>query len=357
MKIDKFSWKKTILSIGSTIKDAIKSLTDSGLRIILVVDSENKFVGTISDGDIRKALLEGLTLDSPINGIINRKAITVSSISDNKNAYKLMTSHKILQVPVVDNNNIIQGMFFWDEISSPPSLDNIFVIMAGGQGMRLRPITEKCPKPLIEVAGKPIIQHIIERARSEGFHKFYISINYLGEMIEDFFQDGSMFDVDIKYLRETSPLGTAGALSLLDSISQDPIIVSNGDVITDIKYLEMLDFHIRHEALATMAVRNFDMQNPYGVVITDGISITSIDEKPIVSSNVNAGIYVLSPELINKMKFNTYLDMPEIIKDLCKTPNRAIAYPMHEPWLDIGRPDDLRKASRTLNEKALHSDQ
>ncbi len=348
MDLPQNNWKKALLSLSSTIEDAIKNLNASSLRIVLVVDKRNKLQGTISDGDIRSGLLRGLDLKSSIKEVINRDSITAPAEIDRNLILQLMTINKVHQIPVVNNDQIVQGLFVWDEITTPNEQNNTFVIMAGGLGTRLRPYTEECPKPLIEIAGKPMLQHIIERAKSEGFYNFCITLNYLGEMIEDYFNDGSEYGVSINYLKETIPLGTAGALSLMPSVPNEPIIVTNGDVMTDIKYSDMLNFHKKQQAFATMAVRSHEWQHPYGVVQTNGIDIIGFEEKPIARSHINAGVYVLSPEAIKSMKYNHHCDMPDLFKDLWKNSNSTVAYPMHELWLDVGRPDDLEKANSEI---------
>ena len=255
-----------------------------------------------------------------------------------------MRANKVQQIPIVDKNKKILGLHVWDQIAAPLERQNMMIIMAGGKGVRLLPITKDRPKPLIEVGGKPMLEHIIMRAKNDGFTWFLIAINYLGNLIEDYFGDGSRFGVKIDYIREEMPLGTAGALSLLYAQPEKPFIVSNGDVITDVSYGDLLDFHEHHKAIATMAVRSHEWQHPFGVVRTDGVDIIGFDEKPVNRTNINAGIYVLSPEALDNIKKDEPLDMPTLFNDLHKQTKRTVAYPMHEPWLDLGRPDDLIKA-------------
>ena len=218
------------------------------------------------------------------------------------------------------------------------------VIMAGGQGTRLRPHTDNCPKPLLPVAGKPMLEHIVERAKAEGFERFVIAVHYLGRMIEAYFGDGSSRQIQIDYLHEEVPLGTGGAISLLEPRPDIPFIISNGDVLTDIRYGELLEFHCRQGAAATMAVRLHEWQHPYGVVRTNGVDIVGFEEKPIARSHVNAGIYVLDPCALDTLRAGERCDMPTIFSRLQDRGARTIAYPMHEPWLDVGRAADLERA-------------
>jgi NDP-sugar pyrophosphorylase family protein len=255
-----------------------------------------------------------------------------------------MQANKIHQLPVVDQRRRVVGLRVWYELQATSQRPNLMVIMAGGLGTRLRPHTEACPKPLLPVNGKPIMEHIIERAKAEGFQHFVIAINYLGEMIERHFGDGDHWQVQIEYLREKSPLGTAGAIALLAPRPELPFLVSNGDVLTDIRYSELLDFHCHHGAAATMAVRQHEWQHPFGVVRTNGIEIVAIDEKPVARTHINAGIYVLEPKCLDALGVGEPCDMPALFARLQDRGTRTIAYPMHEPWLDVGRKDDLERA-------------
>lgn len=219
------------------------------------------------------------------------------------------------------------------------------VIMAGGMGTRMRPHTENSPKPLLPVAGRPMLEHIIERAQLEGFSRFVLSIGYLGHMIEAHFGNGERLGVQIDYLREESPLGTAGALSLLEPLPDAPFIVTNGDVITDIRYGELIDFHVRYAAAATMAVRVHEWQHPFGVVQTQGVEIIGFEEKPIARSHINAGVYALEPGALSVLDAGEHCDMPTLFERLQSKKQYTVAYPMHEPWLDVGRPVDLEQAN------------
>jgi NDP-sugar pyrophosphorylase family protein len=223
------------------------------------------------------------------------------------------------------------------------------IIMAGGKGTRLMPHTEYSPKPMVAIGGKPMLEHIIERGKSEGFNHFVLAIYHLGQKIEDYFGNGERLGVQIEYLREQSPLGTAGALSLLSPRPESPFVVTNGDVITDIHYGELLDFHERYQASATMAVRVHEWQHPFGVVQTEGVEIIGYVEKPISRSHINAGVYALSPAVLDELNVNMPCDMPTLFNRLQANGKRTIAYPMYEPWLDVGKPDDLAQANVDIN--------
>jgi NDP-sugar pyrophosphorylase family protein len=260
---------------------------------------------------------------------------------------QLMQANRIHQLPVTDADRRVVGLQVWDLLQASEARPNTVVIMAGGKGMRLRPHTENCPKPLLPVGGKPILEHIIERARDDGFEHFVLAIHYLGHMIEEYFGDGSRWGVSITYLREEQPLGTGGALSLLAPHPSTPLLVTNGDVLADIRYGEVLDFHLRHTAAATMAVRSHEWQHPFGVVETQGVDIVSFKEKPVYRSHVNAGIYIIEPHALTLLNEGEHCDMPTLFERLQSGSERIIVYPMHEPWLDVGRPADLEQARIT----------
>jgi len=344
MSTSKTLWNQAILPVESTIQEAIRNLDKVGIKIVLVVNPARELQGTISDGDIRRGLLKGLDLSSPIESIIHRNAFVVTPEMGPEMVRHLMTANKIHQVPVVDEHHHVVGLHLWDEITTPSVRPNLMVIMAGGMGVRLRPHTETCPKPMLPIAGKPMLEHIIDRAKLEGFSRFVLAIHYLGKMIEDHFGQGDKLGVKIDYLREKLPLGTAGALGLLNPIPDAPFVVTNGDLVTDIRYGELIDFHIRHAAIATMAVRVHEWQHPFGVVQTQGVEIVGFEEKPVARSHINAGVYALSPDALKGLKAEDHCDMPTLFRRLQADAKRTVAYPMHEPWLDVGRLDDLKRA-------------
>lgn len=336
-------WRKTLLPANATLQQAIRNLDESALQISLVISSDGLLLGTLTDGDIRRGLLRGLDLNSSIDQIIFRDPLVVPPQLNRDTVLQLMQANKIHQLPIVDETRKVMGLHLFEELIVPTKRPNLMVIMAGGRGTRLLPHTENCPKPLLPVSGKPMLEHIIERAKAEGFQHFVLAIHYLGHMIEDYFGDGSRFQVQIDYLREKSPLGTAGAISLLSPRPDAPFLVTNGDVMTDIRYSELLDFHCRHSASATMSVRLHEWQHPFGVVHTKGVDIVGFEEKPIARSHINAGIYVLEPNVLDVLKSQEHCDMPTLFNRLQEKSARTIVYPMHEPWLDVGRTDDLEK--------------
>ncbi len=347
------NWQKALLSIDATIEDAIHSLNESSLQIVLIVSSNSQLVGTITDGDIRRGLLRRLDLTSSVRQILNANAFVAPPHMNRDVILHLMQANKIHQLPVVDENRCVVGLYLLDGLPVSSKKSNLMVIMAGGLGSRLRPHTETCPKPLLPVAGKPMLEHIIERAKGEGFERFIIALHYLGDMIERYFGHGERWDVQIDYLREDAPLGTAGALGLLQSLPEEPFLVTNADILTDLRYSELLDYHRQHTTIATMAVRRYEAKNPFGVVRTNGIDILGFDEKPVEYTYVNAGVYILESSALAFLNKGERCDMPILFERLKQSNLRTIVYPVHENWLDMGRPDDLEQAHKQLNITSL----
>ena len=342
----KQSWSRALIGSSSTLQEAAQNLSESALRIALVVDqAQNRLLGTLSDGDIRRGLLRGFSLASTVAEVMNPRPLVVPEGVSLDFVRRIMGANKIQQVPEVTSDGRVVELHTWEDSESAAVVDSLMVIMAGGMGTRLRPHTEHCPKPMLPVHGKPILLHIIERAKAEGFYRFVVSLNYLGHVIESVLGDGQAFGVQINYLRETTPLGTAGALSLFDTPPDLPFVVTNGDVLTDIRYADLLEFHNRYAADATMAVRLHEWQHPFGVVEMDGLSIVGFEEKPVARTHINAGIYVISPSALSALVRGESCDMPHLFDRLLRNGGRTIAYPMHEPWLDVGCPIDLSLAN------------
>lgn len=350
------NWRESTLSIESSIQNAISNLDKTGLRIVMVVDKAGRLLGTVSDGDIRRGLLRGVSLESSLDSIMSSNPLVVPQELELNAVMQIMRTNRIQQLPIVDEaSHILVGLHIWDEIAAPLERKNIMVIMAGGLGTRLAPHTDSCPKPLLPLAGKPMLEHIIERARSEGFRHFVLSVRYLADMIKEYFGDGGRWNVHIEYLHENEPLGTAGALSLLAPRPGLPFIVTNGDVMTDIRYGELLNYHERVHAQATMAVRLYEWQSPFGVVRTNGVDFVSIEEKPTYSAHVNAGVYAFSPKSLDALQIGERTDMPALFDTLKLGGARTVVYPIHEPWLDVGRVDDYEAAGSMFN-NAKNSD-
>lgn len=341
---DDETWRKALLRADATVQDAIRNLNESAVKIALLISSGDVLFGTVTDGDIRRGLLRGLTLESPVASIAKCDPVVVPADVGREMVLRLMQMNQLDAIPAIDSDRRVVGLHLLNELLSPRARPNLMVIMAGGRGSRLWPHTENCPKPLLPINGKPMLEHIVEAAKLEGFQHFVLAIHYLGGMIRDHFGDGRRWQVEIEYLEEESPLGTAGALGLLNPRPGIPFLVSNGDVLTDIRYGELLDFHSRHAAAATMAVRLHEWRHPFGVVHTNGVDIVGFDEKPVARTHINAGIYILEPAALDELVPGESVDMPALFSRLHQRSARTIVYPMHEPWLDVGRTDDLLKA-------------
>ncbi len=325
------------------IRDAINAIDSSGGQIALVVDTDRKLLGSITDGDIRRGLLKGMTIDHEARQIMNSKPRSLPFRTSQQAATLLMREADIGQIPIIDDEGRVVDIVFESDFERPQAADHQVVIMAGGMGERLRPITERIPKPMIEVGGRPVLETIIQRFQASGFVRIALCVNYRAEMIVEHFGDGSAFGVEITYVHEEKRMGTAGALSLLPARPAKPLIVTNGDVLTNMDYGKLLEFHYLQGAAATMALNIFKYQLPYGAIELAGHRIRKITEKPIQQFFVNAGIYVISPEALDRIPAGMFYDMTTFFESLPEA-DRA-AFPLHEYWLDIGQKPDLDKAT------------
>ncbi|ENM5816387.1 nucleotidyltransferase family protein, partial [Vibrio mimicus] len=330
----------------STIKQALEIINNEALRVAVVVDQNDKLLGMITDGDIRRGLLNDLQLTDAVSKVMNSNPITAKLGTSKEQLVELMERKQILSVPLLDKENKVVGLETLHSALSKNRYQNPVFIMAGGFGTRLRPLTDKCPKPMLKIGGKPILETVIKSFIKAGFSNFYISTHYMPEQIYQHFGDGGELGVSISYVHEDSPLGTGGALGLLpeDMPRNLPLIMINGDVLTKVDFQRLLNFHIENEADATMCVREYDYQIPYGVINSEGNKITSIVEKPIQRFFVNAGIYVVSPRVIQSVAKNQKIDMPTLLERHMVEREKVLMFPIHEYWLDIGRMDDFNKA-------------
>lgn len=345
------NWGMIVLSPEHSLLDALSVMNDGALRICLIADSEIKLLGVITDGDIRRAILKNVSLREKVSAIMNHQPITVSSNVSHKLRREIMQRESILALPIVDAENKILGLETWGKEISNPGYENPVFIMAGGLGTRLRPLTNDCPKPMLKVGDKPILEILITQFVKSGFKNIYISTHYMAERIINYFGDGSDWGANIQYVHEKSPLGTGGALGLLpDNIQKLPLIMINGDVLTDTNFVRLLDFHLENNPLATMCVRQYDYQIPYGVINSSGNRIIDIKEKPVHHYFINAGIYVISPELFLSIPKEERIDMPSLLDQKISELHSVLMYPLHEYWLDIGRMDDFYQAQNDIKE-------
>ncbi len=336
------------ISIGSlvTALEALRVIDQGGAQIALVVDEQKRLVGSLTDGDIRRGLLNGETLETPVERLMNRQFYFVRNNEDHSTIIKTMKRKSLHQVPVLDEDNRVVEMLILKELLGQTQLPNEVVIMAGGRGMRLRPHTDHCPKPMLPVNGKPMLEILLEQCIETGFRRFHLSVNYLKGQIIDYFQDGGRWGASINYLVEDKPLGTAGSLHLLPKDIEAPILVLNGDVLTRFNLIQLLRFHREQDAEATLCVRNHEVSIPFGVVQTKDGELSGFEEKPTYHQLVNAGLYVINPQLISLLPPNQKTDMPTLLKSAQQADHRVAVCPIHEYWIDVGRPETLQQASQ-----------
>ncbi len=337
--------ERTLLGPETTIHQLIVRFTRMTPQIGLVVDERRCLLGTVTDGDIRRGLLRGLATDLPVSEIMNTSPRVFRFGEPQGNILAFMRRERVQHVPIVDFAGRVVDLLTIDSLLQPRPQDMPVVLMAGGKGLRLRPLTETLPKPMLDVGGRPILETIVRQLSAAGFSNFHISVNYHADIIQRFFGDGSAFDVNVNYIEEAEPLGTAGPLSLLPRDLDKPVLVMIADVLTKIDPARMIAFHTQNRGSATMAVREHEVQVPYGVVDLENHQIVGLREKPIERYYINAGIYILSPEARRLIPAGVAYDMPALF-DACNAAGlKALAYPVREYWVDIGRLDDFQRAN------------
>lgn len=337
------SLENLLITPNSPAINALKLLDSSAAQIVFVVNDDRVLIGCLTDGDIRRGLLCGRTLSEKVSHFMNTDFLSITSDVSKVKAIDLMKSKQIHQLPVLNNDGIIIDYHLLKEYLDLANLPNSVVIMAGGKGTRLRPLTETCPKPMLPINGKPILEIILNRCIESGFTKFYFSVNFLKSQIIDYFGDGSNWNISISYLEEYAPLGTAGSLKLMPP-QKHPFLVMNGDVLTNLDYRRLLDFHHDQQSSATLCVRDHHIQIPYGVVKTKSTLLSSFQEKPTFIFHINAGIYVLNNSCIDLIENNSLLDMTSLLEYLNHQSKRVSVFPIHEYWLDVGQIDTYNKA-------------
>ncbi|MFQ5801306.1 MAG: nucleotidyltransferase family protein [Candidatus Methylomirabilales bacterium] len=335
----------------ASIRQAIACLDRTDCKIALVVDEENRLLDTITDGDVRRAILAGLDLDTPVNALQGRRAgspyypqpVTAPVGMESSDLLRLMQECSVRQVPLLDGQQHVVGLVTLRDLLPSEVLPLQAVVMVGGYGNRLRPLTEELPKAMLPVAERPLLELILQQLREVGIRHVNLATHYKRDLITRHFGDGRDFGMEIRYVEEDQPLGTAGALSKLET-SDDPLLVINGDILTRVDFHAMLDFHRQHRADMTVAVRQQEFQIPYGVIETNGVQISAIVEKPIRRDFINAGIYLLNAEVCAYVPSGQPYEMPDLITRLVADGRQVIAFPVREYWLDIGRPEDYTRA-------------
>ena len=342
--------KNIKLKQNATIKEALGIIDSGAMQIALVVDDNDKLLGTLTDGDIRRGILRGLDLDSSIETIVFKEPAIAKISSTKEEILKIALSKKLHQIPIVDDNGIILDLKEIEELVEPKIKTNRAILMVGGLGTRLRPLTQDTPKPMLKVGNKPILQTIVERFAEYGFVNITMCVNFNASIIRDYFGDGKEFGVNIDYVLEQKRMGTAGALSLLKERPSEPFFVMNGDLLTNVNFEHIFNYHTLHKATATMCVREYDYEVPYGVVKMNDNKITAIAEKPVQKFFVSAGIYMLSPEILDLIPKNEFYDMPALFEKLIRLSKNVISFPIREYWLDIGRMEEYQRANEEYKE-------
>lgn len=328
-----------------SIRKALEIIDQGAMKIALVVDAEDRLIGTLSDGDIRRGLLKGLGMEDSIDSIYNHQP-TVCQLNDPKEkVIQTAVSKRIYQIPIVDEKGRVVKLAEIDHLIKKEKLPNPVVIMAGGMGKRLLPLTEHTPKPMLKVGGRPILETLITRLQQLGFSDIWIAINYKGDQIKEYFGDGRPMGVRIRYIEENQRMGTAGALGILEEIPLHPVLVMNGDILTNVNFENLIDFHHRAKAEATMCIREYGLEVPYGVVRLNQNNIIAIEEKPVQQFYVNAGIYVLNPSVIASLEPGSAIDMTQIFEKLVQQKKETVSFPIREFWMDIGKLEDYNRAN------------
>lgn len=338
------SWERTLLLKTATVMDAVRVINETSMKTALIVDDSQRLLGIVTDGDIRRALLNGRAMQDLVSEVWNQNPITANRRQSKKARLKIMREGQLISLPVVDDDNRVVGLELFSTITVDKRENPVF-LMAGGFGTRLKPLTDNCPKPLLNVGGKPILEHIISAFSEYGFSNIHISVHYMEQKIREYFGDGSRWGINITYHSEDRPLGTAGALGALPNQEKElPLIMMNADLLTNVNFENLLDFHVDSKSMVTVGVREYDFQVPYGVLNHSKGIVRDVVEKPVHQFFVNAGIYVLQPEIYSNISKGVYLDMPNLLNKLIADTHKVVMFPIHEYWLDIGKLNDFERA-------------
>lgn len=346
------NWNDILVGPNTSILEVIKIIDSAGLRAALVVDSENKLLGMVTDGDVRRCILKNMKLEDPVHKIMNPKPTVAFAKDHPDQILTKLQSLNIYHIPIVDPNHRLVGFETLNRLLSLTHKENAVIVMAGGMGKRLHPLTVDYPKPLLKIGDKPVLEILLENFIKRGFKNFYFAVNYKAEMIKAYFNFGEQWGVTIQYIEETKRLGTAGALSLLQEAPKEAFFVINADVVTNIDFQCLLEYHNESKVDATMCIRKHEQIVPYGVVQRDETThfLINIVEKPIRHFFVNAGIYILEPTILKMLTPNAFCDMPDLLTTCIEHNYRVATFPIREYWLDIGRHEDLEKAHKDYEE-------
>ncbi len=337
-------WRKALVSPTDSILETIKVLDEARYQIAMVVNQDTKLLGIVTDGNIRRGILNGVDLSAPINTIMDRSPFTSGPGFHRLQLFETMMRHEYRRVPVLNDEGQVIDLLGIEELSEPEPIENMAVIMVGGLGTRLRPLTSSTPKPMVPVGNRPVLETIMMQLKLHGIRRIHLAVNHKAHVIEDYFGDGSDLGLDLHYIREEKRLGTAGALSLLPDKPSAPFVVMNGDLLTKLDFRALLDFHTEKDAAATMCLGEHWYEVPYGVAEAQDDRLVYLVEKPMQRFLVNAGIYVLSPEAVDRIPYNEAYDMPTLVHEMMEEKQSVATYLIRDYWIDIGRMDDLRQA-------------
>jgi dTDP-glucose pyrophosphorylase len=337
-------WRPAAIAPTDSIFEALAAIQRGSLQIALVTDGEQRLLGVVTDGDIRKHILNGVSLESPIAPLMNKDPVTADP-SEPRNALLVhMRARRVHQLPLIDRDRRVIGVVVLSDLVSAETQPNLVVLMAGGLGSRLSPLTADTPKPMLKIGERPILETILLQFKEYGFRRFVIAMHYLGDQIADHFGDGSRLDAEITYLREPEPLGTAGALALLPERPAEPFFVMNGDLLTKLNFASLMTFHEACGAPMTVCVREHVLTVPFGVAEISGDHLEQLTEKPTYRRLVNAGIYACNPEIVDVVPRGRPSTMVDIVQLLLARGRKPAAFPIHEYWVDIGQHGDLARA-------------
>lgn len=339
------SWERVLIGPDTSLREALTVIDDGRSQIALVVDANRRLLGTLTDGDARRGLLKGLTLTDHVSMAMFPNPTCARAGEDRQSILATMRRLQVHQIPVLDAHGVVVGLEIVDDYLLPQARDNWVVVMAGGLGSRLEELTRHTPKPMLKVGPRPLLETIVRGYAEQGFRRFYFAVNYKAEQIEEHFGNGAELGVEVRYLREQRRLGTAGALNLIPERPSSPILVTNADLLTKENYGFMLDQHIKSGADATMAVRDYEMQVPFGVVRARDGKIEAIEEKPIHRFVVSAGMYILSPAVLDLVPQDELFDMPSLFKAMVDCGMSTRCHQTEGYWLDIGRLPDYERAN------------
>jgi dTDP-glucose pyrophosphorylase len=338
---------------SATVREALEAITKNRHQAVMVVEASGRLAGIVTDGDTRRGLLRGVSIAAPVTDVMNPQPTTALVSIRRDEALALMQRRHLRHLPIVESDGRLVEVLLLDDLLHPAALPNVAVVMAGGYGMRLRPLTDSAPKPLLSVGGKPLLEILVERLRAAGVQEIFFTVHYKSEMIEDHFGDGARLGVRIRYVREETPLGTAGGLALLPTALAAPFFLVNGDILTKCDFRAMLDFHRRWRADLTVGTVPHTVEVPYGVLEVEGEQLSTISEKPRLDFLINSGVYIVDPAALTLIPRGQPFDAPQLVPLLKQAGRTVVAFPIREYWLDVGRLTDFTQANRDVAEGLL----